>query len=168
MRHFFGAATLGCSVLLASACASSPAADAAQATSARAASTSCDVDVVTVDTIYADAQVDEQAKPRRGNPEIPWPSESTDSSGIMLSARVREATQGEVVLRFVVDYRGCPDMRTVRVISATDSAFAGVVRQTLPRWRFDPARKDGRNVSQVLQWKWVLYRRAGARVPGTE
>ena len=132
------------------------------------ASASCEVDLVTVDTIYADLQVDEQAKPKRGNPDIPWPSESTDSSGILLSSRVREATQGEVVLRFVVDYRGCPDMRTVRVISATDSAFSGVVRQTLPRWRFDPARKDGRRVSQVLQWKWVLYRRAGARVPGTE
>jgi hypothetical protein len=133
-----------------------------------AAMASCDEDLVTQDTIYGDLEVDQQAKPKRGNPEIPWPSESTDSSGIMLSARVREATQGEVVLRFIVDYRGCPDMRTVRVISATDSAFAGVVRRTLPRWRFEPARKDGRKVSQVLQWKWVLYRRAGARVPGTE
>jgi hypothetical protein len=133
-----------------------------------ASSGSCGESLVTVDTIFSDLQVDQQAEPKKGNPEIPWPSESTDSSGILLSARVREVTQGEVVLRFVVDYRGCPDLRTVRVVSATDSAFAGVVRQTLPRWRFEPARKDGRPVSQVLQWKWVLYRRAGARVPGTE
>ena len=164
-RVFIGAAIAGSAALLVLAACRPAAVDGAPRL---ASSGSCDENQVTVDTIYSDLQVDQQAEPRRGNPDIPWPSESTDSSGIMLSARVREVTQGEVVLRFVVDYRGCPDMRTVRVISATDSAFSGVVRQTLPRWRFDPARKDGRSVSQVLQWKWVLYRRAGARVPGTE
>jgi hypothetical protein len=164
-RGFMGAALAGSAALLAIAACRPAAVDGAPRLGATG---SCEEEYVTVDTIYSDLQVDQQAEPRRGNPEIPWPSESTDSSGIMLSARVREVTQGEVVLRFVVDYRGCPDLRSARVISATDSAFAGVVRQTLPRWRFVPAQKDGRNVSQVLQWKWVLYRRAGARVPGTE
>ena len=160
------AAVAGVAALLAVPLATRRPAGAAEPAVSLAAA--CDEDLVTQDTIYSDLEVDQQAKPKRGNPEIPWPSESTDSSGMLLSARVREATQGEVVLRFIVDYRGCPDLRTVRVISATDSAFAGVVRRTLPRWRFEPARKDGRKVSQVLQWKWVLYRRAGARVPGTE
>jgi hypothetical protein len=164
-RALIAAAVAGAATLLAVAACRPAAVDGAPRLGATG---SCDEEYVTVDTIFSDLQVDEQAKPLKGNPDIPWPSESTDSSGLLLSARVREATQGEVVLRFVVDYRGCPDLRTVRVISATDSAFAGVVRQTLPRWRFVPAQKDGRNVSQVLQWRWVLYRRAGARVPGTE
>jgi hypothetical protein len=164
-RLSYASAAVGAAALLfAAACRTAPADGAPRL----GATGSCEEEYVTIDTIYSDFQVDRQAEPRRGNPEVPWPSESTDDSGILLSARVREATQGEVVLRFVVDYRGCPDTRTVRVVSATDSAFAGVVRETLPRWRFVPAQKAGRNVSQVLQWKWVLYRRAGARTPGTE
>ena len=120
------------------------------------------------DTVYTDLQVDRTARPRRRNPEIPWPGSTDRTYGATYLSRISNLSQGEVELRFVVDEKGCPDLETVQVVFATDSAFAEVVREALPSWRFEPARKAGKTVPQMLQWRWVLYKRAGARVPGTE
>ena len=120
------------------------------------------------DTVYTDLQVDRQARPRRGNPEIPWPGSTDKTYGATYLSRISNLSQGEVELRLVVDEKGCPDLETVQVVFATDSAFAEVVRDALPRWRFEPARKAGKTVPQMLQWRWVLYKRAGPKVPGTE
>lgn len=121
-----------------------------------------------VDSVYLEYQVEKPARPKRRNPEMSWPSGYDSRIGPTYTSRVRERSMGEVELRFVVDRDGCADMRTVTVVSTTDSAFTRVVVETLPRWRFDPAEKDGKRVSQMLQWKWVLHKRTGARVPGTQ
>lgn len=121
-----------------------------------------------VDSVYLEFQVDRPARPKRRNPEMAWPSGYDSRIGPTYTSRVRERSMGEVELRFVVDRDGCADMRTVTVVSTTDSAFTRVVVETLPRWRFDAAEKGGKRVSQMLQWKWVLHERTGARVPGTQ
>jgi outer membrane biosynthesis protein TonB len=117
------------------------------------------------DTVYLETQVDRQAKPRRGNPEVPWPSGTDPRAGARYESRIRELTQGEVELRFVVDAQGCADMRTVQVVQSSDTAFTLAVVDVLPRYRFEPAVKGRKAVAQLLHWKWALYRRNGARLP---
>lgn len=116
-------------------------------------------------TIYSEAQVDRPAKPRRRNPEVPWPGGADPRLGAEYESRTRQMTQGEVELRFVVDSAGCADMESVEVVASSDSAFTLAVVDVLPKWRFDPAVKDGKKVAQLLHWKWVLYQRNGARIP---
>jgi hypothetical protein len=52
---------------------------------------------------------------------------------------------------FVVDTSGRPEVETLRARTPEqDAAFLGPLRETLERWEFVPARKDGRAVRQVV------------------
>lgn len=59
--------------------------------------------------------------------------------------------EGAAVLRFVIDSTGLIDMTTVRVMSATHSAFARAVLQTMPKMKFRPASIAGRPVRLLVE-----------------
>lgn len=61
-------------------------------------------------------------------------------------------TPGEVTMSFVIDTDGRAEMNSVRVVSATASAFVDAARQTLATMRFTAAESQGRKVrSRVAQ-----------------
>jgi TonB family protein len=61
------------------------------------------------------------------------------------------AGEGEVYTMFVIDEHGLVDTSSLRVLKSTGPAFTSAVRAALPTMRFEPARKDGRAVRQVVQ-----------------
>jgi beta-lactamase regulating signal transducer with metallopeptidase domain len=72
--------------------------------------------------------------------------------------------QGDVLAQFVVDAEGRPDTSTFKVLRASSEGRSGsetrefvlAVRMALPDMRFDPARKDGRPVKQVVQQPFMF------------
>src|SRR5262245_35800761 len=46
-------------------------------------------------------------------------------------------------IEFVVDTEGRPEIRTARVLRASEQALGTAVLQSLPQWRYAPAQKDG-------------------------
>lgn len=59
--------------------------------------------------------------------------------------------EGTVLVRFVVDTTGRPDVTTLKVLKPTHPLFVQAVRTALPRMRFSPAELDGRKVKQLVQ-----------------
>jgi TonB family protein len=62
-----------------------------------------------------------------------------------------EGVEGVVLAQFVVDRQGRPDVASYKVLRATRKEFADAVLTALPGMRFTPARKDGREVRQLVQ-----------------
>lgn len=59
--------------------------------------------------------------------------------------------EGGAVLRFVIDSTGLIDMATVRVMSATHSAFARSVLEAMPKMKFRPASIAGHPVRLLVE-----------------
>jgi TonB family protein len=59
--------------------------------------------------------------------------------------------EGAAVLRFVIDSTGLVDMATVRVMSATHSAFARSVLEAMPKMKFRPASIAGHPVRLLVE-----------------
>lgn len=68
----------------------------------------------------------------------------------------KQAVEGSVTARFVIDTTGAVDMRTLRIISSTDFRFTNAVRDRLSLARFQPARIDGRPVRWVAEQQFVF------------
>jgi len=66
------------------------------------------------------------------------------------------AATGEVLAEFEVETLGIPDVRTFKVIRATDSTLGPRVREMLKRAKFEPAVKDGVKLRQVVQQPFVV------------
>lgn len=64
--------------------------------------------------------------------------------------------EGEVLVQFVVDAEGEVDLTTFKVLKANREEFVMAVRQALPGMQFQPARKDGRAVKQVVQQSFMF------------
>jgi TonB family protein len=62
-----------------------------------------------------------------------------------------EGVEGSVLVRYVVDTDGTPDVNSFRIVSTTRREFADAVRQALPHMRFTPARIDERPVKQLVE-----------------
>ena len=62
-----------------------------------------------------------------------------------------EGVEGTVLAQFVVDRQGRPDVASYKVLRATRKEFADAVLTALPGMKFTPARKDGREVRQLVQ-----------------
>jgi TonB family protein len=60
-------------------------------------------------------------------------------------------THGEVIVKFVVDTSGVPDMKTVEIRKSDDPQFTDAVRRVLPKYHFYPAEIAGRKVRQLVQ-----------------
>jgi TonB family protein len=63
---------------------------------------------------------------------------------------------GEVWAQFVVDETGRVDMRTFKALKSPDPQFTAAVKAALPKWRLDPAIKQGKKVKQVVQQAFVF------------
>ena len=53
-------------------------------------------------------------------------------------------------VEFVVDTAGLPEIATARVARATDPQFGEAVLAVVPRWKYEPARVQGRPVRQLV------------------
>lgn len=58
---------------------------------------------------------------------------------------------GRVLVQFVVDASGAPEMQTFKVLMTSNPLFSGAVRDAVASMRFVPATLDGRPVRQVVQ-----------------
>lgn len=114
---------------------------------------------------YSDMEVEVLAKPKKGNRAPSFPSVLLGSA--TFDANFKDRVSGEVTARFVVDVDGCVDMRTFTVVTASDSAFTEELLKVLPKYRYDPAKKDGEKVRAWLTWKFLFYKDNSARAPGT-
>jgi hypothetical protein len=84
------------------------------------------------------------AMPRRDNPPAAFPEDE----------RADSVTSGEVVLRFVVDRTGMPDMTTIELVRATSLSFARAAVIALPSQRFEPATIHGCAVAQAVDYSF--------------
>lgn len=84
------------------------------------------------------------AMPRRDNPPAAFPEDEKADS----------VTTGEVVLRFVVDRTGMPDMATIELVRATSLSFARAAATALPSQRFEPATIHGCAVAQTVDYSF--------------
>ena len=88
---------------------------------------------------YFEFQVTSTVKPLSGRAPA-YPPE-------MLEAHI----DGRVLVQFVVDTLGAPEMRTFKVLESSNARFSEAVREAVPSMRFVPAKLNGRRVRQVVQ-----------------
>jgi periplasmic protein TonB len=86
------------------------------------------------------SQVDKPAMAHAGNPIPSYP-------GLLESSRI----EGRVLVQFVVDTLGHPDMKSFKVLESSNELFVQSLKSALPRWRFYPAEAGGRKVRQIVQ-----------------
>jgi len=84
------------------------------------------------------------AVPKRDNPPPVFPEDEKADS----------VTTGEVVLRFVIDRSGLPDMATIELVRATSLSFARAAVMALPAQRFEPATIHGCAVAQAIDYSF--------------
>ena len=88
---------------------------------------------------YFEFQVTSTARQVGGNAPVYPPS--------LVAAHVG----GRVLVQFVVDTDGRPDIGTFKVLMSSNPLFADAVREALPSMRYEPATVDGRRVRQLVQ-----------------
>lgn len=88
---------------------------------------------------YLKMQVDKEAKLRSGGaPEYPS------------SLRLARVT-GEVLVQFIVDERGRPQMDSFQVLRSSNMQFTDAVRRAVRVMTFFPAEINGQKVKQLVQ-----------------
>ena len=91
--------------------------------------------------LYTADQVDSPAVADTANPVSPVYPDSLFRTGV----------SGRVVVEFVVDTLGMPNMDTFGVVAATDALFGEAVRRAVADARFSPAVRQGVRVRQLVQ-----------------
>jgi TonB family protein len=89
---------------------------------------------------YFEFQVTRQVQPSPNNQPPRYPE-----------ALRRANIQGEVLVQFIVDTTGKPEMNTYKVLRSTNVEFLMAVRSALPDYEFTPAMILDRKVPQVVQ-----------------
>ena len=117
--------------------------------------------------VYGGMEVDEPAEAYRNNPTIPWPGTRDRNDNGASETDQRDAKGASVIARFVVDTVGCVDSTSFRVVEASDSSFSKAVQQVITKLHYKPAQRGGQKVRSWVLWKFLLYRRNGAEIPGT-
>lgn len=69
--------------------------------------------------------------------------------------------QGEVLVQFIVDTTGKPEMNTFKVLRSTQGEFLMAVRSVLPDYEFEPAMLLNRKVPQVVQMPFYFCLNGG-------
>jgi TonB family protein len=64
--------------------------------------------------------------------------------------------RGEVWVQYVVDETGRVDMRTFKSLKSSAPEFTAAVKDVLPKWRLDPAVRQGRKVKQLVEQAFVF------------
>jgi TonB family protein len=96
------------------------------------------------DTVYFEFQVETPVEPLPGPRPVYPPALS--------AAHIT----GNVLVQFVVDTLGRPEVETFKVLSTTNAPFADAVRDVLPTMRFRPASIHRRLVRQLVQQPFVF------------
>ena len=89
---------------------------------------------------YFEFQVEKPGTPRPGNVAPRYPDELRDAK-----------IEGEVLVQFVLDTLGHPDMDTFKVLRSTHDLFTNTVKSSLPNMLFYPAEVGGKKVKQLIQ-----------------
>lgn len=76
-----------------------------------------------------------------------------------------EKKEGRVLVQYIVNANGEIEAGTIKVLQATDSAFAAAVRAVLPSLRYAPALVGGRAVKQVVQAPFMFSLGRDAATP---
>jgi hypothetical protein len=71
--------------------------------------------------------------------------------------RMRDVQTGRTMLRFVVDSAGWVDRCTIALVEESSSDWTTAVLPELRRARFEPARKDGRRVRQLVYQVFIYH-----------
>ncbi len=108
------------------------------------------------DSVYTDVQVDTLAEP---NP-------ATFAPRYPAALRARHVG-GTVVVQFVVDTAGRPEMQTFKVLSSSDTAFTTAVRSAVAATDFFPALLGGRKVRQLYEQPFTFAVDSVARARGS-
>jgi protein TonB len=66
--------------------------------------------------------------------------------------------EGEVLVQVAVDSTGRVDPATFRWLRSPHPTLTAAVQDALLKWRFEPARKDGRPVRQLVQIPFIFHR----------
>jgi len=96
---------------------------------------------------YFAFQVTEPARQLDGQPPVYPPT--------LLHAGI----EGRVLVQFVVDAFGRPEMGTFKVLMSPASPFSDAVRDALPTMHFEPASLGGKHVRQVVQMPFDFIQR---------
>jgi protein TonB len=88
---------------------------------------------------YLDFQVDRPAKPKK--PAAPVYPDHLRSQHV----------EGTVLVQFIVDQRGRPDMQSFKVIKSSHAAMTESVRSAVNDMTFFPAEWGGQKVKQLVQ-----------------
>ena len=135
--------TLVAAICIALACSApspeSPAGQATQRTASNASAPKTDRDR------YFDFQVSKQAAPMPGNPQPRYPD-------ALQAAKI----SGQVVVQFVIDTSGHPEMDTFKVVQSDNDLFVQAVKDVLPQQRFYPAEVGGRHVKELVTTPYVF------------
>jgi TonB family protein len=99
--------------------------------------------------------------PAAGNPNLPYFDFQVEKPAMVIQGTAapqypedlrQRGIEGNVLVQFVVDAEGVPDVATFKVLKSDDAAFAEAVRAALPDMRFTPAQlSDGTKVKQLMQ-----------------
>ncbi|MGH7617885.1 MAG: TonB family protein, partial [Gemmatimonadaceae bacterium] len=89
---------------------------------------------------YFEFQVEQAARPAPGNPAPKYPD-------LLRQAGV----DGTVLVQFVLDTTGHPDMRSFKILKSTHDLFTAAVRNALPNMKFFPAEVGHLKVKQLIQ-----------------
>lgn len=149
--HFAAACAVS---IIASACASGGAKSSARLADCQLRPQ--DSSYVSLRPVYRDCGVDVRAKaiPTRVTPNF-TPRAVANSACYI------------VEMQFVVDTLGSPEMPTYKVLRTNEQSYAEAVREIVPMMRFEPAKKDGVLVRQIVETKQGMATRTVVVPAGT-
>ncbi|HEY2379522.1 MAG TPA: TonB family protein [Gemmatimonadaceae bacterium] len=94
---------------------------------------------------YFEFQVEKQVEMLPNQPRPKYPQALRDAN-----------IEGEVLVQFVVDSAGHPEMWTFKVLRSPHYDFSESVRSAVSHMRFAPAQIQGRKVKQLVQMPFVF------------
>lgn len=100
---------------------------------------------VNANQTYFEFQVEQQATAQPGNTPPKYPAELR-AAGV----------EGEVLVQFVLDQEGHPDMSTFKVLKTTHELFTTAVYDNLGAMRFNAAQVGGKAVKQLIQMPFAF------------
>ncbi len=78
-----------------------------------------------------------------------------------------DGIEGRVTFRVVLDTAGVPELATFRIVSSPSVELSDAVRDAVAKWRYTPARVNGRAVRVMID-QWIDFHarnRARNRLP---
>lgn len=106
---------------------------------------------VATSSINVDSLLSAKAILTESEVDVPAAYEPHSAEPVYPEEQLRRGVAGRVFLEFVVDSRGVVEAGTIRVVTASDSAFGRAAMSAIAHAVFRPALLRGRPVSQLVQ-----------------